>query len=147
MPPSQPGSTFARSIPTRAARRTATRSFDNNSPITTPAFHDGRLIVSGGFNSREIYCSSRRRPGRVGRALSDDGPSAPVCEGNICAFNTESCTTFAVDAATGETKWAWWLGDPETAAPTIAHGRLFVLVSELDRRRTRRGDTSSPRSI
>jgi outer membrane protein assembly factor BamB len=128
IPPSQAGSSSAKAIP--VAQRTSYGyeiRFGNASPITTPAVHDGHLLVSGGFNSREIFAfDATTGRGQWGRALSDDGPSAPVCEGSVCAFNTESCTTFALDAKTGETKWAWWLGDPETSAPAIANGRLFA---------------------
>jgi outer membrane protein assembly factor BamB len=41
-------------------------------------------------------------------------------------FNSESCTTFAVDARTGRVKWAWWLGDPQTSAPSIAGNLAFA---------------------
>jgi outer membrane protein assembly factor BamB len=43
----------------------------------------------------------------------------------VCAFGTESCTLFAVDANTGKMLWSWWLGDPMTSAPAIAKGRVF----------------------
>jgi outer membrane protein assembly factor BamB len=33
---------------------------------------------------------------------------------------------FAVDSASGEKKWAWFLGDPQTSAPTVAGGRVFT---------------------
>ena len=58
--------------------------------------------------------------------VSDDGPSNPVCEGETCVFDSESCTTFAVNAKTGKLKWSWWLGDPETSSPTIANGLVFA---------------------
>ena len=38
----------------------------------------------------------------------------------MCVLNTESCTIFAVEAATGKQLWSFWLGDPLTSAPTIA---------------------------
>jgi outer membrane protein assembly factor BamB len=41
-------------------------------------------------------------------------------------FNTESCTVFAVDAETGKSRWAWFLGDPQTSSPTVAAGRVFT---------------------
>ncbi|HEY5934020.1 MAG TPA: PQQ-binding-like beta-propeller repeat protein [Kofleriaceae bacterium] len=117
---------------TEAPTATATANgfeiqFPGASPVTTPAVHDGRLIVSGGFNSRAIYAyhATTGRPA-WGAALSDDGPSNPVCEGQTCVFNSESCTTFAVDARTGQVRWAWWLGDPQTSAPTLANGLVFA---------------------
>lgn len=118
--------------PTSAPSATVTSTgyqiqFATHSPVPTPAIHDGTLLVSGGFNSREIYAyePATGKP-RWGKALSDDGPSNPVCEGQTCVFNSESCTTFAVDAKTGNVKWAWWLGDPQTSSPTIANGLVFA---------------------
>lgn len=111
---------------TRASNGFSIR-FDSASPVPTPVVHDGKLIVSGGFNSREIYAyNATTGTGVWGNALSDDGPSNPVCEGQTCVFNSESCTTFAVDAKTGKLKWAWWLGDPQTSSPTIANGLVFA---------------------
>ncbi|HEU0032825.1 MAG TPA: PQQ-binding-like beta-propeller repeat protein [Kofleriaceae bacterium] len=101
--------------------------FATGSPVPTPTIHDGRLIVSGGFNSREIFAySATTGSGQWGRTLSDDGPSNAVCEGQTCVFNSESCTTFAVNEKTGKVLWSWWLGDPQTSAPTLANGRVFA---------------------
>ena len=95
--------------------------------MPTPIIHQGKLIVSGGFNSREIFAYNATTGSPAwGDSLSDDGPSNPVCEGNTCVFNSESCTTFAVDSRTGKVKWSWWLGDPETSSPTIANGLVFA---------------------
>lgn len=101
--------------------------FASASPVPTPAIHNGKLIVSGGFNSHEIYAFTATTGSNLwARTLSDDGPSNPVCEGELCVFNSESCTTFAVNAKTGDVKWAWWLGDPQTSAPTLANGIVFA---------------------
>jgi len=126
--PMQPGETYEGYAP--GVERTSWGyevTLESGSPITTPAVFDGKVIVSGGFNSKAIFAFAAKTGEQIwARELSDDGPSAPVCEGTICAFNTESCTTFAVNAKTGETLWAWWLGDPETSAPTLANGHLFT---------------------
>ena len=102
-------------------------TFPTRSPVPTPAIHGNTLLVSGGFNSHEMYAyePATGKP-RWGNTVSDDGPSNPVCEGQTCVFNSESCTTFAVDAKTGKVKWAWWLGDPQTSSPTIAGGLVFA---------------------
>jgi outer membrane protein assembly factor BamB len=101
--------------------------FASGSPVPTPTIHAGTLLVSGGFNSKEIYAySATTGQSQWGQTLSDDGPSASVCEGNTCVFNSESCTTFAVDIRNGKLKWAWWLGDPQTSSPTLADGRVFA---------------------
>ena len=36
-------------------------------------------------------------------------------------INTESCTLFALDAATGKMRWSYYLGDPLLSTPTIAN--------------------------
>ncbi len=95
--------------------------------ITTPTVYDRKVIVSGGFNSKELYAFEAKTGKPVwGISLDDDGPSNPACERGICVINTESCTIFAIDANTGDQLWSWWLGDPLTSAPTIAGGRVFT---------------------
>jgi outer membrane protein assembly factor BamB len=95
--------------------------------ITTPTVYDHKVIVSGGFNSKELYAFEAKSGKPVwGISLDDDGPSNPACEQGVCVINTESCTIFALDASTGEQLWSWWLGDPLTSSPTIAGGRVFT---------------------
>src|SRR5258705_10125039 len=87
----QPGS----SNPTAPPEATHTSfgyqiQFVSGSPVPTPAVHKGRLIVSGGFNSREVFAYDAKTGSSLwGSALSDDGPSNAACEGEICMFNTE----------------------------------------------------------
>ncbi len=122
-----PGKVSPRRPP--AAKKTAHGfeiQFGNRSPVSTPAVYGGRVYSSGGFNSRELYAfDATSGQGSWGIDLSDDGPSASACADNVCVFNTESCTVFAVDAKSGKQKWAWFLGDPQTSSPTIANGRVF----------------------
>ncbi len=101
--------------------------FASKAPIVTPAVYGGRVYVSGGFRSKEFY-AFEARTGKPAWAISldDDGPSSSACTDGVCVFNTESCTVFAVDAATGEHLWSYWLGDPLTSSPTIAGGRVFT---------------------
>ena len=101
--------------------------FASRAPIATPAVYKGKVFVSGGFRSKEYHAlvaSTGASAWSVG--LDDDGPSSTACEEDVCVFNTESCTVFALDANTGKQKWSWWLGDPLTSAPTIAKGRVFT---------------------
>ncbi|MGH9552830.1 MAG: PQQ-binding-like beta-propeller repeat protein, partial [Terriglobales bacterium] len=57
---------------------------------------------------------------------SDDGPTAAVVEGGYCAFNTESCTVFVLDAKSGKLVWKEWLGDPLMSQPAIWGGKLYI---------------------
>ncbi|MEZ4363297.1 MAG: PQQ-binding-like beta-propeller repeat protein [Kofleriaceae bacterium] len=95
--------------------------------ITTPTVYDRKVLVSGGFNSRQLFAFEATTGKPVwGLALDDDGPSNPACDQGVCVINTESCTIFAIAADTGKHLWSWWLGDPLTSAPTIAGGRVFT---------------------
>jgi len=98
----------------------------SGSSVMTPAIHQGTLIFSGGFRSKEMFAVDALTGAvRWGAALHDDGPSSPACEAGLCAFNTESCTLFVVDARTGDLVWSLWLGDPLASAPAVADGRVF----------------------
>ena len=99
----------------------------SRAPVVTPAVYGGTVYVSGGFHSKEFYAFEAKTGKPVWSIdLDDDGPSSPVCDQQVCVFNTESCTVFAVDAATGKQLWSWWLGDPLTSSPTIAGGNVFT---------------------
>jgi outer membrane protein assembly factor BamB len=99
----------------------------SGAPVATPAIYQGRVLVSGGFRSKQFYAFAVETGDPAwGLQLDDDGPSTPACEDEVCLWNTESCTIFAVDAKTGRQLWAWWLGDPLMSAPSIAGGRVFT---------------------
>ena len=101
--------------------------FASKAPLATPAVYKGKVYVSGGFRSKEFYAyeATTGKP-TWGVGLDDDGPSSTACADNVCVFNTESCTVFALHAETGKMLWSWWLGDPLTSSPTIANGRVFT---------------------
>jgi Ca-activated chloride channel homolog len=113
-----------------AAARTPTGfqvQFPSHATITTPTVYDHEVIVSGGFQGKELFAyeAGTGKP-LWGIDLHDDGPSSPACEDGVCVLSTESCTIFAIDARTGKQLWSYWLGDPLTSAPTIAAGRVFA---------------------
>jgi outer membrane protein assembly factor BamB len=99
----------------------------SKAPIATPTVYKGKVYVSGGFHSKEYYCFDAATGKLVWAVnLDDDGPTSAVCMDDVCVFNTESCTIFALDANTGKQLWSLWLGDPLTSTPTIANGKVFT---------------------
>jgi outer membrane protein assembly factor BamB len=105
----------------------------SGAPIPTPSVYDGKLYVSGGFHSKEFYCFNAENGKLVwGLNLDDDGPTAAACDDGVIVVNTESCTIFALDAASGKLLWSYWLGDPLTSTPTIAGGRVFTSYPASD---------------
>jgi len=99
----------------------------SGAPIPTPTVYKGKIFVSGGFSTRDYFCFDAVTGKLVWAVdLDDDGPTSAVCDDDIVAFNTESCTIFALDAKTGKHLWSYFLGDPLTSTPTIAGGRVFT---------------------
>lgn len=99
----------------------------SGAPITTPTVYNDLVITSGGFRSHEVF-AFRAGDGDLAWAIriSDDGPSNAACDDDVCVFNTESCTLFAVQASTGEMLWSWYLGDPLMSSPSVANGLVFA---------------------
>ncbi len=99
----------------------------HGTPVPTPTIYQGKLFVSGGFSSREYYCFDAKTGAPVwGVSLDDDGPTTCGAEDGVVVFNTESCTIFSVEAATGKLLWAHWLGDPLLSTPTVSGGMVFT---------------------
>src|SRR6516225_6189947 len=131
-PPTQfrTGHVNPKKLDAKAIQKTETGfeiSLPSGAPVPTPTVYKGKLYVSGGFHSKEFYCFDATDGKFVwGINLDDDGPTSAVCDDGVTLFNTESCTLFAVDSATGKHLWSYWLGDPLTSTPTVANGKVFT---------------------
>ncbi len=92
------------------------------------AYGDGRIYVSGGFESFSFHALDAETGAIAWSSLNlaDNGPTAPIFINGDVIFNTESCTLFALDAATGRTHWKRWLGDPTLSQPAVADGLIFT---------------------
>jgi Ca-activated chloride channel family protein len=100
----------------------------DNVQLPAVAYGDGRIFVSGGFESRTFYALDAES-GHIEWAtqnLADDGPTAPVYEDDRVIFNTESCTLFALDAKTGKRLWFRNIGDPTLAQTAVADGLVYA---------------------
>ncbi len=91
------------------------------------AYGDGRIYVSGGFESTTFYAMNATT-GHIDWAtqnLEDNGPTAAIFDDGRVVFNTESCTLFALDGKTGKRLWLRRLGDPTLAQTAVADGLVF----------------------
>lgn len=128
-----PGSVAAITAPSSVKTATGFQvQFASHATITTPTVYERKVLVSGGFQGKELFAyeAGTGKP-LWGIDLHDDGPSSPACEDKVCVINTESCTIFAISADTGKLLWSYWLGDPLTSAPTIAKGRVFASYPQM----------------
>lgn len=94
--------------------------------LTSPAFHEGKVFLGGGFASHRFYAFNAYS-GELDWSIAapDGGPTAAIIEDGKVIFNTESCTIFVADAESGEVLWSRWLGDPLMSQPAAAHGLVF----------------------
>jgi Ca-activated chloride channel family protein len=126
-------------IPTPALGHTASFAFEDGKRgwvarlptgygVPTPAYGDGRIYVSGGFETYSFYALDAETGKRAWThdALEDNGPTAPIYAAGNVVFNTESCTLFVLDARSGRTKWSKYLGDPTLSQPAVADGIVFA---------------------
>jgi outer membrane protein assembly factor BamB len=96
--------------------------------LPSVAYGNGRVYVSGGFESVSMYALDAEQ-GQVvwsSQALEDNGPTAPLYQDEDVVFNTESCTLFVMDAKSGRKKWFKFLGDPTLSQPAVADGLVFA---------------------
>lgn len=107
-------------------------TFSDSSLLTTPAYYDSCIYVSGGFNSRAFYSFNAYTGKQVWSVnLSDDGPSSPIVTDSMVIFNTESCTIFALERQTGKMAWSKWLGDPLLTNPATDGNLVFTAYPSM----------------
>jgi len=96
--------------------------------LPSVAYGDGRIFVSGGFESTSMYALDAHDGHMLwaSQQLEDNGPTAPTYQDGRVIFNTESCTLFVVDGRTGKKLWYKTLGDPTLAQPSVADGLIFA---------------------
>ncbi|MBI4600534.1 MAG: PQQ-binding-like beta-propeller repeat protein [Planctomycetes bacterium] len=96
-------------------------------PLATPAVASGRVFLGGGFGSHELHAFDAASGTLAWRLCTkDDGPTAAAIFGDRVVFNTESCTVYVADAATGRVLWESWLGDPLMAQPAVQGSTVFM---------------------
>src|SRR5258708_37748479 len=99
-PPTQfrQGHVNPRKLDEKAIAKTAAGfeiSLPSKAPIPTPTVDKGKLVVSGGFHSKEFYCFDAESGKFVwGINLDDDGPTAALCDDGIGRCHTEASTMF-----------------------------------------------------
>nr|HEX4317868.1 PQQ-binding-like beta-propeller repeat protein [Kofleriaceae bacterium] len=98
------------------------------------AYGDGRVYVSGGFESVSYYAldAATGQVDWMTSQLEDNGPTAAVYDDGRVVFNTESCTLFALDAKSGKRLWFHTLGDPTLAQIAVADGLVFASHPDAD---------------
>ncbi|HEU0029929.1 MAG TPA: PQQ-binding-like beta-propeller repeat protein [Kofleriaceae bacterium] len=122
------GFTFADDRPGWVARIPDSRQ------LPAVAYGQGKIFVSGGFESVSFYAldATTGHLEWATTALEDNGPTAPVIDGDDVLFNTESCTLFALDARTGKRRWFHYLGDPTLAQIAVADGVVYSAHPDAD---------------
>lgn len=104
-------------------------------PVPTPAYHKGKLYVSGGFATHSVMCfSSITGTAEWHYRTRDIGPSAPVVNDEALVVNTESCEVEVLSPA-GRPVWKRWLGDPLMAMPTLDGNTVFACYPANEKQR------------
>jgi Ca-activated chloride channel family protein len=103
-------------------------SIPDANQLPSVAYGDGRVYVSGGFESVSFYSLDAQDGHMVwaSQGLEDNGPTAASFDQGRVIFNTESCTLFVMDAKSGQKLWFKFLGDPTLAQPAEHEGLVFA---------------------
>jgi len=94
------------------------------------AYGRGKVFVSGGFSSANIYAldADEGRIVWVTTDLPDPGPTAPIYEedDDDLIFNTESCSLVCLAGKTGKVRWSKWIGTVTPTQTAAARGLVFA---------------------
>ncbi len=102
-------------------------NFKSNSQSTSPAIIDDKLLVGSGYYTPDYYClDNETGEYKWGIKLRECGPSPAVCDSGILLLNTESCTLYAIEVATGNLLWSKWLGPYLYSTPSVSNGKVYA---------------------
>lgn len=105
-------------------------NFKSDGPIGTPTISGDKLFTKAGYYSPEFYCLQASTGKYIwGIELGEGGPSPAVLHNGVLLINTESCTLYALDAATGNLLWSHWLSNYLFSTPTAIGNNVFAVYS------------------
>lgn len=105
-------------------------NFSSCGPIGTPTLSEDKLITKAGYYSNQLYCLQANTGKYIwGIEFGESGPSPAVLHNGVLLINTESCTLYAVDVATGTLLWSHWLSDYLYSTPTATGNNVFAVYS------------------
>lgn len=92
---------------------------------------DGRVYQTIG---NEVHCRDANTRELLWRRRYTDDTSArpaspPAIAGSQLVFGTQSGAVFGLDIDTGMTAWAYDVGEPISAQPTVAHGWVYATTT------------------
>jgi len=96
-----------------------------------PTIVDGRIYQTIG---NEVHCRDARTGALLWRQrqpidVRGTPTSAPAVAGSLLVFGTSSGELYGLDIDTGLTAWAYDVGEPIAAQPTIAHGWVYATTT------------------
>ncbi len=92
--------------------------------LQTPAVDGDSVFVGAGSEMRSYACLGGRLKWKA--PTDDSSPSSPAVAGGRVYFNTQSCTVYALDAATGERAWSQWIAGSVATTPAVSGDVVFV---------------------
>jgi outer membrane protein assembly factor BamB len=101
--------------------------FEEKGSSASPLLYNGVLFTGGGYYNKNLT-AIEHTTGKVkwNVELAEGGASPAVMEDGVLLVNTESCTLYAVDAASGKLLWSKWLSYYVRSTPTIYKGKVYV---------------------